>query len=88
MIKEDYLKNMKILEKEYKQKINQLKKNFALNNNSIRIGEIITDVYHNIKIKVKKIQFATEKEFPQCVYSGVKLIKQNKPYKNGEKETI
>jgi len=55
-------------------------------NNSVKIGDIITD--HIGSIKVEKIFLYRSELEPSFIYSGKRYTKFNKPFKSGEKTRI
>lgn len=66
-------------------KIRLLKRKYALDNNPIRIGDLITDVFSTIK--VEKI-FVYLRDPPCCVYRGPQLNKNKTVKKNGKTADI
>ncbi len=54
--------------------LRKLKKEYAFSNNFYKIGDIIEDHYHIIKIE--KIQWTSLTNFPECVYTGIQLTKK------------
>lgn len=74
-------------EKEYQERLESLRKmrieldtEYALSNSPYKIGDIIQDHYHTIKIE--KIKFANRYDgTPQCVYYETELTKTLQPKK-------
>ena len=67
-------------------KIRLLKKKYALDNNPIRIGDLITDGFSTIK--VEKIFVYQHSNPPCCVYRGPQLNKNKTVKKNGKTADI
>lgn len=78
---EDYVQEMADLKTKHNNEINQLKRKYALANNPIKIGDIITDGKRIIK--VQKI-FVYLDDPPYCVYRGPLLNKNKTIKKNGK----
>ena len=88
MSKEEYKSLIENANKERSEKIKSINKQFALDNNTVKIGDIITDGYITLKVeKITTFKSAYD-EFPSCMYEGVKLKKDGTPYKNQEGNTI
>lgn len=86
MTLEEYKIKMKELEEEFQQKKRVLIKQYALANNTVKIGDIIED--HIGKILVKSIKIFVDLRKPQCMYEGVVLLKSGKPSKKGTTRNI
>jgi hypothetical protein len=81
MTKEEYKKELEKLDIEYASKRKKLHNYFAITNNSVNIGDIITDGETTIIVdKIKIIMSASG--FPTCQYKGVKLTKAGNVSKN------
>lgn len=63
---------------DYKNKLNALYKTYALSNNPYKIGDIIRDHYHTIRIT--KIKYTVYNK-AECVYFGIPLRKDLIPKK-------
>ena len=66
----------------------ELAREYAYSNNTVKIGDIITD--HIGSIKVEKIQwgFAFSRDYSECIYTGIELKKDKTPTKRGNKRQI
>lgn len=64
----------------------ELAKQYAIANNKVEIGEIISD--HIGSILVDKILFSETKPYPSCVYLGVVLNKNGTKSKRGERRNV
>lgn len=79
MTKEEYKKKLDELNSEFKQKKFALYKEFALSNNPYRVGDILQDHFHIIK--VEKIKIDVVLSTPECVYYGTQLTQKLEPKK-------
>ena len=82
MTEEEYEAKRTFIQKEYNNKLKALNKECASSNNPYKIGDVITDHYHTIRIE--RIGLSSHKahnDMPQCVYRGVELKKDGTPKK-------
>jgi hypothetical protein len=88
MTKEQYIQKLKDLEAEFENKKGELVRLCAFSNNTIKVGDVITD--HSGSIKVEKIQvaFGYACDLPSCVYTGIELNKDGTPNKKGKKRSV
>lgn len=79
----EFYQRLEILKNEYDSKVDEAKIEYALSNNTIKIGDIITD--HIGSIKVIEINVATPfgSKLPCCLYNGREYTKKGEPKKNG-----
>ena len=82
MTKQEYDIGLKLLEKEYDTKCAELMKKYALSNNSVIVGEIISD--HTGTIQVESAKFYLEKRNPCMIYYG-KLVNKNGTFRKDGK---
>jgi len=75
------------IEKEKNLLIYQLAKEYALNNNSYKIGDTLSDIFGST-ILIQKIEVSLNFGNPYCIYSGTKLRKDGTPYKSGVTDYI
>lgn len=75
MTKEEYIKKVKTAREICNCAIKEAGVEYAKANNPYVIGDIIEDHYHIIKIKSIKYVYATDWEYPSCVYVGDVLKK-------------
>jgi hypothetical protein len=87
MTYEEYLEKKSAIEKEKDSLIHQLAKEYALNNNSYKIGDTISDRF-GVTILIDKIVVGFNFGKPYCIYSGTKLRKDGTPYKSGVRESV
>jgi hypothetical protein len=80
MIKEEYILKLKKLEEKFNNEKKELYKEYALSNNPYKVGDIIEDHYHVIKIEKIEVHKFLE-AFPSCVYKGEVLTKKLIPAK-------
>jgi len=86
MTKEEYDEEMKKIDNVMNNMRNQVRKHYAFANNSYKVGQIIEDHYQRILIEKIEMHYCTlASPYPECEYWGLKLTKQNRPFKNGEK---
>lgn len=87
MTKEEYLDKLNALEKEMQCKKSQIGMEYALSNNPVKIGDLITD--HMVTIKVEKIiPYMSYGSLPKCQYKGRRYTKKGVPAKSEEIETV
>ena len=86
MTKKDFLSQLNILRQDYKKAKEALYLKFAEENNPFKIGDIVEDHYHTIKIRKIKHRFPDERaifnsesDFPTTTYIGTELIKDLSP---------
>jgi hypothetical protein len=82
MTLEEYQERKKVIDNKYEQEVQELKIEFALKNNIYKVGDIIQDHYHIIKIEKWKVymEFCSDKP-ASLLYIGVQLTKNLIPYK-------
>jgi len=80
MTKKDFLAELNILRQDYKKAKEALYLNFAEENNPYKIGDIVEDHYHTIKIRKIKHRFPdargifnSESDFPTTTFVGTEL---------------
>jgi hypothetical protein len=83
MTKEEYDKKLESIAKRYNTEINQLKKEYALTNNTVKLGDVITDHMGSIKVDNISITMTFSNKYPICLYSGIEILKSGKPSKRG-----
>lgn len=84
---EEYNLELRNLEDEHQKKIRALNVRYAFENCKFKEGDIIDDGLTRIKIHKIKYGFM-HFGVPHCVFSGIRLTKGNRPYKNGETDTV
>ncbi len=82
---EEYQMQLDLLIKQHMKDKARLAVSFAKSNNTVKIGDIVTDHYHSIK--VESIGYDLYK-YPSCIYIGAYLKKNSEPKKNGEKSEV
>lgn len=77
-------KKANILKNEYLTQIRELRKEYAIEHNPIKVGDIITDHYHTIKVE-SMVAFVEShyynNDIPYIRYKGVELTKKGVPKK-------
>lgn len=79
---EEFVSQNESLEKEYKQKVKDLVIRYCHENNPVKVGDVVTDHYHTIKVQSMEVHsscFTTER--PCMVYYGIELTKEGVPKK-------
>ncbi len=81
MNRKELLQKCKEIEKECANNILDLRKQYAIEHDPVKIGDIVTDHYHTIKVEKKffKIEFTTA--LLMMGYQGVELTKKGTPKK-------
>lgn len=82
MTKEEFNRNKHAIEIKRDVEMKALIKEFATQNNPIKVGDIVTDHYHTIKVEsisYRSYQYGTN--YPECVYVGVLVKKDGTPMK-------
>jgi len=87
MTKEEYIEKMKVINHNAEIEKQKVKQEYAFSNNSYKIGDIIKDHYQIIKIEKVNWVFAGG-NYPECVYTGIKLKKDLTPFISGEKSQM
>lgn len=88
MTKDEYLKALKDVELEYNDTKRKLAIKYAFSNNPYSDGDIVEDHYCKIKVDTITWTYDFNSNLSYCVYKGVRLKKDNTPYKSGERESI
>ena len=86
MTLDEYHKAAEALRQEYSANVTKLAKEYALSNNTVKIGDIVTG--NTGSIVVNKINISICRSIPQCIYRGVRLTKKGTPFKSGEESVI
>jgi hypothetical protein len=83
MTKEQFELGMKEIAEDYRRKKEQLQEEFALSNNTYKMGNVFTD--HIGRIKILEINWdVTNDGIPCCVYEGVELKSDGFPKKSAQ----
>ena len=88
MNKDDYLKKNSNLIKEHKEKLLVLARQYALSNNPVSVGDIVTDHYHVIRVENIGIIVNSYNNLPMCCYYGILQKKSGGDFKNKERGTV
>lgn len=88
MNKEDYEKELSIIETSYKAQKIELAKVYAFANNPYKVGDIIRDSSAIIRIESIKVTIPFAHAMPSCVYKGASLKKDLTERKDGAKGFI
>ena len=88
MNKKDFLAELNILRQNFRKEKEELYFKYAEENNPYKIGDIVEDHYHSIKIRKIKHRFPdargifnSESDFPTTTYIGTELTKDLSPKK-------
>lgn len=78
----DYVKEMAALKDKQDLERFDLTKKYALRDNVVKIGDIVSNTVASIK--VSRIYCYEYRDKPECKYYGPVLTKKGQPYKNGD----
>ena len=81
----EFISKKNILRNEHDKKVQELKSEYAFANNTVKVGDIVTD--HIGAVKVEKILVWGIDE-PCCIYRGIEYTKAGKPTKRGCKRDV
>ena len=84
MTKEEYKLKLLNLRNKYEILRSEIDKQYAFPNNAHKIGDIIEDHKEKIEIINCRNIFAFNSEFPEIIYEGFRLKKNNERFKNNE----
>jgi len=88
MKEEEFRKTLKeIKDSAYRRELG-LRKEFALSNNTVKIGETVTDHIGSIVVEQIKFSASSLYDTPICVYFGPQLTKAGHPFKDGSKRGV
>lgn len=88
MTKEDYKKRADELYREYRQKQRELDKEYALSNNEVKVGDIVSDNSQTIKVEGIIIDSSYYGCTPTIHFEGIRLTKKLIPFKSGERGCV
>ena len=89
MDKTEFKKQKQILMDIWDKGFRELKEKYALANNNVKIGDIISDGTISIKVeKIQVVQSSFANEYPECRYSGKKVKKDGVFFKDGSNDSI
>lgn len=89
MTKDEYMEKKRAVAKKRRREDLTLAKEYAFSNSTVKVGDIVTD--HMGKVKVENIKFSVGSiadMFPCCIYIGVEITKQGKPFKSGSIRSV
>ena len=81
MNKEEFIKAEKALKEDFEEKRKQLAREFAISNNPVKIGDVISDHCRTIRVLKLLWCYNLGYPFPCMVYRGVRLTKKGEPSK-------
>lgn len=84
---EEFFKLKNALKREHDLKLKDLYKNYAEQNSEYKVGDIISDHWHTLKIDKIGVTLNFS-HLPQCVYFGRRYTKKGVPTKREERATI
>ncbi len=85
MTREEYLERKGNLEKEFKELKVKLDREFALSNNTVKIGDIVADSSCIIKVEDMVVKIPFGSIIPTVYYIGTRLRRDFSPFKRKEK---
>jgi hypothetical protein len=85
MNREEYERSLKKLKSQYDEQLTQLHKQYALANNTVKIGDIVKDHMGSIQVEKMHIAWPFGSNIPEVVYHGLELKKDGTPKKNAVK---
>lgn len=85
---EKYLKKVQEVEKEKDEKIILLVREFAFANNTVKVGDIVTDHIGSIIVESINSCMPSYNKLPSCVYFGLELKKDKTPRKDKSKRRV
>lgn len=88
MTKEEYKERTGQLYKEYKDKQRQLDVEFALSNNEVKIGDVVSDSCSTIIVEDIRVDSSWAGRLPMVYFYGTRITKKFVPFKSGEKATV
>ncbi len=88
MTEEEFDNKMKIANHNHKNNINAIGREYANNKNLYEKGDIAENNHTKILVDSIGFYYPFDQRYPLPLYSGIKLKKDNKPFKNGERERI
>ncbi len=87
MTKETLEEKLTALEKKYEAEKRAIQKEYAFSNNTLKVGDNVTD--HNGTIKIEKIGlYLHYSSSPSCYYEGIELKKDGTPKKGEPKRNV
>ena len=82
MTYEELRRKCREIQKECEARQKDLKKQFALEHNPVKIGDVVTDHFHTIRVEDMKCYLMSfDPEIPQMTYYGIELKKNGEPKK-------
>ena len=82
---EEFNSKKKALLEKHDEEMFKLKRDYALSNSTVKIGDMVTD--HMGTIKVEKV-ITWCRDIPSCVYKGKEYTKAGKPSKRGSTRNV
>jgi len=87
MTHNEYKKKLKELAETYRKERERLAFKYAMSNNTVEKGDIITDHIGSIIVDKVKVGGHSWQEV-ECVYEGFELTKQGRPFKNKRRRVV
>ncbi len=88
MKKREYDDQMVLINEESEAKRRNLMIEYALENNSVQVGDIIEDHAGRIKVDKIKVTRTLSSRYPQCIYEGEALTKKGVPHKKSFRREV
>jgi hypothetical protein len=84
----EYDKKLQEIKSKFGDEKSALKREYAFSNNTVKIGDKITDHCGSIEVESINITLGFMKKYPECVYYGIGLKKDMTPRKDGSKRHV
>jgi hypothetical protein len=81
MTEQEYTERKKQLEKQLQLDLAKLRREYAEIHNPYKVGDVITDHYHSIRIESMVAMGGYYDQYPYMLYRGVELKKDGTPTK-------
>lgn len=78
MTAKELLEKTIALQRECNEKQSELRKQYAIERNPVKVGDVVTDHYHTIRVER---MYVVGQHKPNMKYHGTELTKQGKPKK-------
>ena len=86
--KEEYKNRLSELQKQHALNLIDLRSQFALKNNTVKVGDTVTDHIGTIVVEKIKIETSFIDSFPECTYFGYELTKKLERKKSGAQRWV
>lgn len=87
MTKEEYIRLKNELNEEFKERLRDLGKKFALSNNDVKVGDIVSDRCNTIRVEEIRVSGLLT-ALPKVYYYGTRLTKNLEPFNSEYKARV